>query len=64
MAAMFFFKALRRQGNPGYAYMKNRGISEETLNSFGIGYADDSWTASVHSSRAKVCPMRRCWNWD
>ena len=43
MAAMFFFKALRRQGNPGYAYMKNREISEETLNSFGIGYADDSW---------------------
>ena len=25
--------------------MKNRGISEETMNKFGIGYADDGWTS-------------------
>ncbi len=42
-AARFFYKALREKANPGYTYMKNRGISEETLNKFGIGYADDSW---------------------
>lgn len=42
-AARFFFKALRQQMNPGYAYMKNRGISEDTLNKFGIGYADNDW---------------------
>ncbi|MBQ9016501.1 MAG: DNA primase [Firmicutes bacterium] len=42
-AAMFFYKALRSKMNPGYAYMKNRGISEETMNRFGIGYADGQW---------------------
>lgn len=42
-AARFFYRALREKANPGYTYMKNRGISEETLNKFGIGYADDSW---------------------
>ena len=42
-AARFFYKALREKANPGYTYMKNRGISEDTLNKFGIGYADDQW---------------------
>ncbi|WP_269477381.1 DNA primase [Hominibacterium faecale] len=42
-AAKFFFKALRQSANPGYAYMKNRGITPEMLNKFGIGYADDKW---------------------
>ena len=42
-AARFFYKGLREKANPGYTYMKNRGISEETLNKFGIGYADDRW---------------------
>lgn len=42
-AARFFYKAMREKANPGYTYMKNRGISEETLNKFGIGYADDQW---------------------
>ena len=42
-AAMFFFRALREKANPGYTYMKNRGISEDTMNRFGIGYADGEW---------------------
>lgn len=42
-AARFFYRALRERSNPGYTYMKSRGISEEILNKFGIGYADDSW---------------------
>jgi len=42
-AARFFYRSLREKANPGYTYMKNRGISEETLNKFGIGYADDRW---------------------
>ena len=42
-AARFFYKALREIANPGYTYMKNRGISEDTMNKFGIGYADDQW---------------------
>lgn len=42
-AARFFFKAMREKVTPGYTYMKQRGISEETLNKFGIGYADEAW---------------------
>ena len=42
-AARFFYRALREKANPGYTYMKNRGISEDTLNKFGIGYADEQW---------------------
>lgn len=44
-AAMFFFQAMRSAPNAGYSYMKQRGISEEIMNKFGIGFADDSWTS-------------------
>ena len=44
-AARFFYKAMREKSNQGYTYMKNRGITEETMNKFGIGYADDGWTS-------------------
>ena len=44
-AARFFYKAMREKSNKGYTYMNNRGISEETMNKFGIGYADDGWTS-------------------
>ncbi len=44
-AARFFYKALRKEDNPAYRYMRGRGISNETLNQFGIGYADDEWTS-------------------
>lgn len=42
-AARYFYKAMRTGVNPAYQYMKNRGISEDILNKFGIGYADESW---------------------
>ena len=42
-AARFFYRAMRERANPGYTYMKNRGISEDILNQFGIGYADEKW---------------------
>ena len=44
-AAIFFFNAFRKGPNPAYAYMHGRGISDETLHTFGIGYADDAWTS-------------------
>lgn len=47
-AARFFFRALREKANPGYPYMKNRGISEETMNQFGIGFADADWSSLYH----------------
>ncbi len=45
LAARFFYKALRESKNPAYAYMRKRKIIDETLNKFGIGYADDNWTS-------------------
>lgn len=44
-AAIFFYRALRERKNPGYTYMRGRGISDDTLKTFGIGYADDGWTS-------------------
>ncbi len=42
-AAKFFYRAFRERANPGYDYMKGRGIEMEILNQFGIGYADEKW---------------------
>lgn len=42
-AARFFYRALREKPNAGYPYMKNRGLSDETMKLFGIGYADEEW---------------------
>lgn len=44
-AARFFFRAMREKSNNGYTYMRNRGISDEILNKFGIGYADGEWNS-------------------
>lgn len=40
-AARFFFDKLTKERNPGYAYLKRRGLSAETITKFGIGYAPD-----------------------
>ena len=42
-AARFWYKKMREKANPGYSYMQGRGISNETLNKFGIGFASDNW---------------------
>ncbi len=42
-AARFFFGELTRHANPGYTYFKGRGLSDETIRKFGLGYADDEW---------------------
>lgn len=41
-AARFFYKSFTESKNPGYAYMKKRGIDDSILKKFGIGYADDN----------------------
>jgi DNA primase len=38
-AAMFYHRALRAAGNPGYAYLSERGIAGDTMTAFGLGYA-------------------------
>ena len=42
-AAAFFYRAFTTAANPGYEYMKKRGIEPATLRKFGIGYADGEW---------------------
>lgn len=42
-AASFFYNAFTTSANPGYTYMRKRGIEPRTLKRFGIGYADEKW---------------------
>ena len=44
MAARYFYSKFTEGPNPGFTYMKNRGISEKTLKKYGIGYAPKGWT--------------------
>ncbi len=45
-AARFFYSALRTPAAaPAAAYIKKRGLSPETVQKFGLGYAPDSWDA-------------------
>ena len=41
-AARYFYSNLKKDHN-ALTYFKNRGISEETLKQFGLGYAKDEW---------------------
>lgn len=54
-AARFFYRALRERDNPGYRYMAGRGISNEMLRAFGIGYADDNWTSLTDYLKGSGC---------
>lgn len=42
-AAVYFYRSFTQSANPGYEYMKKRGLEPQTLRKFGIGYADSSW---------------------
>ncbi|MCR5134070.1 MAG: DNA primase [Clostridiales bacterium] len=43
-AAAYFYRQLRKGPNPGLSYAAGRGLTKETLHTFGIGYAPDDWT--------------------
>ena len=43
LAASYFFKTLTTGKNPGYTYLRQRGLSDLIIKRFGLGYADDSW---------------------
>ena len=45
-AAKFFHNCLKTDiGRVGYAYFKNRGLTDETIIKFGLGFAPDSFSA-------------------
>ncbi len=52
-AATFFFKELRKNKNPGLDYMIKRGLSAQTLHTFGIGYADAQWDSLYRFLKGK-----------
>lgn len=52
-AARFFYRAFTEQKNPGYSYMKRRGLEDATLKKFGIGYADEKWDSLYQYFKAK-----------
>lgn len=41
----FFYKTLTSRKNPGLEYLKSRGLSNDTITKFGLGYAPNSYTA-------------------
>ena len=44
LAARFFFKTLNsNEGREARGYLRRRGLTDETITKFGIGYAPDSW---------------------
>ncbi len=52
-AARFFYKALTEKANPGYTYMKKRGMEDAILKKFGIGYADREWDSLYKHLKSK-----------
>ena len=52
-AARFFYKAFTEKANPGYSYMKKRGMDDAILKKFGIGYADREWDSLYKYLKAK-----------
>ena len=44
-AARYFYNCLSVRGNKGLAYLRKRGLSNDTITKFGLGYAPASGTA-------------------
>lgn len=56
-AATFYYKALRDPaGQQGMAYFKQRGLSDEIMRRFGVGYADVRGDAFVKAMKEKGYP--------
>ncbi len=52
-AARFYFKNLSAGHNKGLAYFRKRGLSDDTITKFGLGYAPASGTALVDYLRSE-----------
>jgi DNA primase len=56
IAREFFSVQLRQTtGAIAQAHLADRGITEETIKNFSIGYAPDEWDGFIHFARRKGC---------
>lgn len=53
LAAKFYYMSLGTPHNKGYAYLRKRGLKDETIKQFALGYAGDSWDSLVKHLREK-----------
>jgi len=49
-------EALKAPGNPGSAYLAERGIDADVIDRFGLGFVPDRWDGVVKALRAKRIP--------
>ena len=42
-AARFYFANLLKGKNPGYDYLRKRGLDDKTIKKFGLGFSQKSW---------------------
>lgn len=54
-SAVFFHEVLlqRPEGKPGRMYMEQRGIDQQTIQDFRLGYAPDSWDGLLEYLKAR-----------
>ncbi|MBQ6088643.1 MAG: DNA primase [Firmicutes bacterium] len=52
-AARYFCKTFFEAKNPGYTYMRSRGMDDATLTKFGVGYADPEWDSLTNYMKSK-----------
>lgn len=53
-AGKFFYSVLKSEaGKKGYEYFRSRGLSDETITHFGLGFAPDSWDALLQHMQKK-----------
>ncbi len=60
MAAEFYQRALRtRPGAEALAYARDRGLTEESIERFGLGYAPPGWDALIKAARKRGLSERQ-----
>lgn len=47
-AARFYFSNLIKSKNPGYEYLRKRGLDDKVIKKFGLGYSLDSWNSLMN----------------
>lgn len=52
-ARYFYSKLAGDEGKDAYAYLKNRGIKNSTIKTFGLGYAPEGWTKLIDYLKTK-----------